>query len=502
MRKKATLIFVLRCVRLVIAVINLSFSAKYFGVNFERDVWLLALTSVIVLDTIIWGAINDTFRAKFTFLKDREGEALALDRAKALLLFINVITILVLGLVMSFPGGIAKMFAPSYTPEQLHALVVMIRIVAPSFLLTQVTKIITSILNAYGSFVIPEIIGLFTQLLTLILVVLFAESIGIYTLVISYYAGLIVLTILLVRQLRALNVRLFYGLSKVRFSHFKPFLLFSVPLFFIYLSSQIGIVIERALASSTAVGAVSALDYSRKFSDIPIEVLCGIIASLLVPILTQRYVKQDHQSFIEEFRKIYQFGLLVLIFVVGIFTACPGAVVRLLYRQGSISQQSLDDIARLTMYYSWSAIFVFLYHMYGSALLSSQKGIRFALFGTVAQLIMILMNLTLYDKFSFYLFPFSLLISHGTAAVIMALQFPVAAKQLVTVTLKYLAILSGVCGFAWAFNHYVYQSPHAFVTISLTTTILAVLTLIAVFVLKTEERAVMLSLFKRRFFDQ
>ncbi|WP_276091098.1 lipid II flippase MurJ [Pedobacter sp. JY14-1] len=497
MRKSATLIFILRVIRLVVAVVNLSLAARYFGVNFERDVWLLALTCVIVIDTVLWGAINDTFRAKFIFLKSEEGEAAATERANSLLLFTHLVSIALVIAVVLFPKIIAQVIAPAYKDAQLTSLVLMIRIVAPSFLLTQIVKLLASILNAYGSFIIPEVLGFFTQLFTLVIVVLFADAIGIYTLAISYYVGLILLLILLLYQLKRRGVKLHLKLSSVRLQNFRPFLLFSFPFFFIYLSSQLNIVIERGLASSVAVGSVSVLDYSRKFSDIPLEVLVGIITSLLIPVLTRSYSKHDHRLFIEEFRKIYQFGLLVLIFIAGMFTACPEAIVRLLYQKGEMSQSILQDISRLTMYYSWSAVAVFMYQIFGSALISAQNGLRFAFLGTFAQLIMIVINLGLYDRFSFYLFPFSLFISHALVALIMALQFPVPARRLLPISVSYISVMIISCAIAWSLNYFLFTGFHIVLRIVLTALVLVLVTGGAIFSFKLEERTVILNLLKR-----
>jgi putative peptidoglycan lipid II flippase len=66
--------FLLRGFRLALGILNLTISAKYFGITQERDAWLLALNSIVVFDMAIWGPINETFRARFLFIKEEEGE--------------------------------------------------------------------------------------------------------------------------------------------------------------------------------------------------------------------------------------------------------------------------------------------------------------------------------------------------------------------------------------------------------------------------------------------
>ena len=44
----------------------------------EKDMWVLVTTFLLTVGTAIWGPINETFRAKFVFIKEQEGEAKAI----------------------------------------------------------------------------------------------------------------------------------------------------------------------------------------------------------------------------------------------------------------------------------------------------------------------------------------------------------------------------------------------------------------------------------------
>ncbi|WP_431293714.1 lipid II flippase MurJ [Pedobacter sp. P26] len=232
MRKQASFIFGIRVIRLAFAILNLSFSAKYFGVSFQRDVWLLALNAIVILDIAIWAPLNDTFRAKFLFIKAEKGEEEALQQTRSLLLFINLITFLLVAFIMLFPGSIGRLLAPAYGDIEQAELRFMIRVVAPSFLLNQITKILTSILNTYNAFIIPEITGFITQVFTLVVILTLAPSMGIISLAISYYVGLILLLVMLLMQLNKREIKLFKGVSKITLRQALPFFTFSLPFFY------------------------------------------------------------------------------------------------------------------------------------------------------------------------------------------------------------------------------------------------------------------------------
>lgn len=48
-KKITSILFILRILRMSMSVVTLIFSAKYFGVSIERDVWILATTFLVTI---------------------------------------------------------------------------------------------------------------------------------------------------------------------------------------------------------------------------------------------------------------------------------------------------------------------------------------------------------------------------------------------------------------------------------------------------------------------
>jgi putative peptidoglycan lipid II flippase len=490
LRKKAALIFFLRFVRLAFAVFNLSLSAKYFGISFQRDVWLLSLNSMIIFDMAIWGPLNETFRAKFLFIKEEEGEEQALKKARAVLLFTNVITLLLVALLVIFTSPLSSVIAPGYQQDQLNGLIFMIRILAPSLLISQITRLMISLLNSYNSFIIPEVSAVFAQVITLVLIVSLTPSIGILSLAISYYAGLFLLLILLAIQISKKKIDLLKNLFQIKLTAVKPFIFFALPFFFPYFAGQLSLIVEKALASSLSVGTLSILDYARKFSDIPLEVLLGVFITMLVPVLSLQFAQNKMQVFLLEFKKMYQFGFLIIIVIVGMLSACPHAFVNILYKKGSISEASLSQISDMTMFYSWAAVSTFLYQIFGAALLSSKNGKTYAFYGVIAQLLTISINLLFYKILSIYVFPFSFLFAHLVSAGLMAYKFPVPYKQLRIITLKYAGLMICIAAVMFFLNHNFNIITNQFWLIMVNVLVLMVLLLSSLVLFKFDERKI------------
>lgn len=497
MRKKAGTLIILKGCRLAISVLSLYISAKYFGITIERDVWLLSLNVFLIFDMAIWGPINETFRAKFIFIKEEFSEDEALQKASSLLLFTNVITLVLVGIVLWKPRFISSIIAPSYKGEQLMLLHFMIRIMAPSFLFNQINQLLISVLNSYRSIYIPEIAGFISGIINLIVISILAPKIGILSLVYGYYFGLILLLILLIIQVRSSKINLFSKSKKISLSDTKPFILFSLPFFIPYFIGQIALVVEKTISTLLGSGIVSILDYSRKFADILISVLLSILVTMFVPVLSSHFIKKNIKSFVFELRQIYQFGFLLITFVVTILTVCPYAFVSIIYKSGSISNSSLYQISNLTMCYAWATIAIFLYYIFGIGLLSSKKEKYYALYGSVAQIIMILLNLLLYKKLNAYIFPLSLFLSHFIAAGLMLLKLPYGKKELIKITLKYASILIGVVLLMYGFNTYLILASSVLMILAINIVVLLAVLIAMLFLFKLDERLIIAHLYQK-----
>ena len=125
-KKVSIYLFGLRLIRTAVSIITVSLSAKYFGIGIERDVWLLVLAFITTINLAVWGPINETFRTKFIFLREKEGEIEALRRTASLLSFIVLGTILVSLVILLFPEQLMAVIAPSVSGEGTRLFVKML----------------------------------------------------------------------------------------------------------------------------------------------------------------------------------------------------------------------------------------------------------------------------------------------------------------------------------------------------------------------------------------
>lgn len=439
MRKNASILFLLRIVKIFLGILNLSIVAKYFGVSSDRDIWLLALSTILVIDLAIWGPINETFRTKFISIKEIDGENVALYKMNSLLLFSFIASLILTGLTIYYSKFISNIIAPGYSSSDLNGLSKMIIYVSPILLFNQLTQIGTSVLNAYDVFFIPEIASFGSIIFNILFTIFFAPTCGIYSLLIAHYLGAFLLLALILYFIAKLNKDILKKLfsSKPNFS-FLPFLIFALPFFFPFFFSQANSIIEKSLATNNFIGAVSILDYSRKFAEMFNVVLSSVLSTMLIPVLAKNYYKNDSENFVIEFEKIFKFGFLLIIIMVTMFTIVPNAFVKIIYP--TLSNQSLTKIIELVRYFSWGSIGVFLYVISGIALMTHGKSKTYAIFGMIAQISNILINVFGYKYYGLTIFPISFFCSHFIFGAIMLFFFPIKKNNLKNIIIKLLFI--------------------------------------------------------------
>lgn len=465
-RKTAVTLFIFRFFRLLVSITTLSVSAHFFGVGLDRESWILSLNFVVVVQLALWGPLNETFRAKFIFLKAEEGAPAALHRTASLLLFSLSVMAGVVLIMELFAGNIAAMIAPSFTGVALDKLTLLLRYLLWSAVLSQATQLLSSVLNTYDSFYIPEISGFISAIINLALIVLLSDSIGIYSFLIANYASALLLLLALVYQIKKLKIPLFEQKISFSWQQVRPFILYSIPFFLPYIIGQCNSLIEKLIANLLANNTVSIIDYSKKISDIIQTVLTSVLATIMVPTLSSKFSAGNVEGVGEESKKYLQLIFLMLAFIMPMLVLCSDDITAILYNKGTISAHDLALISRLIKLYAISLLSIFSYLIFGLILLSVNKNRQYALYGMIAQIIMILINVAAYRLSGIYTFVIALTVSHFVSACILCYHLPFDKKVILGSVFRYgLLIFFVLCG-AYLVNLWVYSPGNPFVHIA------------------------------------
>ncbi len=412
-------LFVLRLLRLGISLITVTFTAKYYGVSIEKDIWLLVSTLIATICSACWGPFNETFRSQFIFIKEGESERMANRAAANLITTITFVSILICAIIYVARMPLADFFAIDFPEKGKELFEILLLIMLPSFLLTELPSIGISVLNAYNIFYLPEIVGFFSGLSNLAIIVCLAPKIGIYALAISQYVGCILLSLAIIIYIIKLKKFTFTDFVTIKWIYIRPFVFYALPFFVPYFLGQLNAMSEKWLAGLLGPGNVSSLDYSRQFTVILQGVIGSVLTSVLVPILATHKMKSETIEFSKSLKDCIGIIFMILLLAIPLLFGGAYPLCTILYHRGAVTMENIALISNLCRCFSFSFIGVVTYLIFGCFMLSVGEGKKYALIGAMCQIGVIVANVLLYSVLDLYIFPLSLGVMHFIAGFVM-----------------------------------------------------------------------------------
>jgi len=460
--------------------------------------WILALSSVTFIQGTLWGPVNETFRAKYIFIKEEEGESRAIERARSLFIFTNVVTLLGFICFMFLHLQSANLIAPGNSDAEISQLDFMLQILAPSLFLTQATLLLSSILNAYNIFYTPEIAGFISSILNIASFILLVPFMGIYSLAVSYYLGLIVLLVMLIQQIRKQKIPLFSSLS-FRLKDSMPYLIFALPFFIPYFFSQLNSISEKSLATNLGTGSISIIDYSRKFIDIPMSVIYSVLSTIMIPVLSQKFAQNEMTEFKKELRETFQLGLIFLGSFISILILGATDMINIIYNSGKIDGKSLDTISKLSVLYGFSSLAIFCFSIFGFTFISLKKNKIYATTATFAHIAIISINLIFFKELGIYIFPFSLLTAYFLNSAILIFKFHTEVGGILRSVVIYTIFIIILCLISYCSKQYIFSRIHyhPIILLILKTFFLVPIILSIMFLLRLDELKIISNSFQK-----
>lgn len=438
---------------MLLSLITVMIIAKYFGVSADRDIWILVTTFLTTFSSAIWGPLNETFRAKFIFIRESESEIEAINQTSSLISFVILITLFIGIAISFFSNDIALFMIKNFENDNHSKFVMLLLLLIPTLLISQLSAIGISILNAYNIFYIPEFTSIISVLLNIPIIILFTPYIGIYSLALSQYLSLIVLFIFIAIYIKKLNLNFKIDVFHIKLNYVKGFIIFSLPFFFPYFFGQLNILTEKWLAGLLQQGTISSIDYARQFSGITQSVLGSVLTTVMVPILAKAFSNNNKQSFDSVLNEFLIICFAILSIILPILFGASTSLCDVFFNRGAISQESLNTISNMMQLFAISLIGIVLYMVFGYALLSSNKGKKYAQWGVVNQLVIFVINILFIKKIGVYVFPISFGISHFITAVILSFYLNIDNRVIFYFkTLKYTLMVVSISMLLYYFN--------------------------------------------------
>lgn len=338
----------------VLGLIRETAIANQFGAGPLVDAFVVAVTvPTTIYDLLVGGLLSSALVPVFSEYAAKEDDPGALWRLASIVLSAATAILALLGLiVMVFAPQVVVLLASGFDADQRALTAGLIRIVAPAIFFLGLSGILTGLLYALKRFSYPAFGAAAYNLGIILGALLISRFLSgparIYSLGLGILLGSIGQFCLMLPDLR--DARLSPTLA---WDHpgLRRILMLYVPIGLSVVIANIGVVIDRNLASTTGPGSLSWMRYATTLQQLPLGIVAVAVSQAVLPSLARLTADEQRSAF----QHTLQHGLrmvlvLMLPAAVGLFVLAE-PIVRLLFQHGDFSAfDTIQTAAALRIY--------------------------------------------------------------------------------------------------------------------------------------------------------
>ncbi|MGE5594227.1 MAG: murein biosynthesis integral membrane protein MurJ [Betaproteobacteria bacterium] len=323
--------------------------AAVFGATYATDAYLVGQTIPMLVFAAVGAALGNTFIPVFCQIRQDRGREAAFRMASSV---INATLVLSLGCVAvgeAFAGPLARLVAPGFQGP-VHALTVtMSRVMFPMILFQGLSGILTGMLQTEGNFAVPALVSLAFNAVLIASILGLGPVFGIGAVAAGTVAAVAAQAVFQVPALVRLGYR-WEPVLDLRDPGLRRIGALVGPVLVATAVGQLGLVVDRVLASSLAEGSVAALNYGNRLMGLVPGVFGLAIITVMYPTLAGFAAERDFARFGRAFAEAAKMINFILVPVAVGMAVLRVPLVRLAFERGAFD-------ARATEATAWALLF-------------------------------------------------------------------------------------------------------------------------------------------------
>ncbi|MEW6227539.1 MAG: murein biosynthesis integral membrane protein MurJ [Bacillota bacterium] len=323
--------------------------AAVFGATYATDAYLVGQTIPMLVFAAVGAALGNTFIPVFSQVRQDRGREAAFRMASSV---INATVVLSLACVVvgeAFASPLARLVAPGFRGP-VHALTVsMSRIMFPMVLFQGLSGILTGMLQTEGNFAVPALVSLAFNAVLIAAILGLGPAFGIGAVAAGTVAAVAAQALLQVPALVRLGYR-WEPVLDLRDPGLRRIGALVGPVLVATAVGQVGMVVDRVLASGLVEGSVAALNYGNRLMGLVPGVFGLAIITVMYPTLAGFAAARDWTRYGRAFAEAVRMINFILVPVAVGMAALRVPLVRLAFERGAFD-------ARATEATAWALLF-------------------------------------------------------------------------------------------------------------------------------------------------
>jgi len=333
----------------VMGLLRVTSIASVFGAGGQVSSFNVASTvPTMVYDLLLGGMVSAALVPVLSEYVGR-GDIEELSRVTSILLTLGVAFFAGIVAILELAAPLlAILLGGGFQPELQRLTISLIRIILPSLIFFCAWGIAVAVLYARQQFIFPALAAAVFNLGVILATVFIAPHVGIAALSMGVVLGAFLQLAIVVPGLRGLRLRPRF---EPRHPALRRIILLYLPVIASLVVSQLGIIIDRNLASRTVDQAIAWMFNATQLIQLPLGLVSVAIATATLPVLAR--LTDDPQNV--QFRRTLAGALrLVLVLIVpaavGLLVLAPEGV-RLFLERGVFTPFDTSHVTRALLFY-------------------------------------------------------------------------------------------------------------------------------------------------------
>jgi len=272
--------------------------AAIFGARSATDAFVVASTvPTMVYDLLVSGAISAALIPVFSDYADGEDSAEFSRVVSAVLSMAVAALVLVMAVLLLLAPWLVDLLGAGFDQQGKGLVVYLVRLMLPSVLLMGAAGVLTATLYARRSFTLPAFSVAVYNLGIIMGGVLLAERLEVASLVIGVLIGAALQVVIQWPGLRGLRLRPTLNLSH---PGVRSILRLYAPVALGLVISNIGVIIDRHLASQTGEGSMAAMRFATTLVQFPLGLVATATSFAVLPTLSRQAQDKGERGIIPD----------------------------------------------------------------------------------------------------------------------------------------------------------------------------------------------------------
>lgn len=368
--------------------------AYRFGATNYTDAYQVGLNIPFILFTAVNTALTTTFIPVFARIRREEGLEAAW-RTSAVVMNVSLVVggvLVLLGEIFAVP--MTRLVVPYFPWPKILLTASLTRLMLPMILFQMLSGILTGMLQSMSSFSLPALLGVISNGVVIASIAAASPGPGI---ALAAWGNTVGFGVVFLVQLPALW-KLGFRWRPV-FDLHDPGLVsmgrLVVPILIGSGVGQVGLLVDRMLASSLTRGSISALNYANRLASLPGGTLGLAVYTVMYPTLAGLMARGDHEGFKRVLNEAIRFLNYTLFPIMVVLILLRYPIIELAFQHGVFDYRATVLTAWALLFFSLGIVTGSVRDLVGRAFWSQQNTVTPMLIGITSVGVNIAIDLAL-----------------------------------------------------------------------------------------------------------